>query len=273
MSKGIIYIATGEKYIAEAMVSAKSVKQNSPGIEITLFADRDVSESCFDKKIVIEDPYYSNLDKVICMMKSPYTQTLFLDTDTYVCDDLAELFQLLEKFDLALAHAPIRSFLLKNNHPIDDEFEKIPSSFPEMNTGVILFKKSPNTDRVLANWLTFHKQYIHCQKQLNNTVGIHDQPSLRRAIYNSESRIAILTPEYNCRLIFPTFIYDKVKIIHCRTANFPRLAQKINQKIGSRIYLPELKLVIPASKWLKLFNLSNFPLLLHKLIKKRVSKP
>lgn len=48
MSKGIIYIATGQKYIAEAIVLANSVKQNSPGIDITLFSDREIQESCFD---------------------------------------------------------------------------------------------------------------------------------------------------------------------------------------------------------------------------------
>jgi alpha-N-acetylglucosamine transferase len=33
-------------------------------------------------------------------------QTIFLDTDTYVIDNIDELFDLLERFDIAAAHAP-----------------------------------------------------------------------------------------------------------------------------------------------------------------------
>ncbi len=44
------------------------------------------------------------------MSASPYEHTLFLDADTYICDNINELFDLLELFDLALAHDTFRLF-------------------------------------------------------------------------------------------------------------------------------------------------------------------
>jgi len=47
-------------------------------------------------------------DKILPLLDSPFNRTVFLDTDTQVCSEFFELFDLLDRFDLAVAHAPWR---------------------------------------------------------------------------------------------------------------------------------------------------------------------
>lgn len=48
MSRGVVYIATGEKYIVEAVYSAASVKAIHPDLPITLFTDSKTKHDNFD---------------------------------------------------------------------------------------------------------------------------------------------------------------------------------------------------------------------------------
>ena len=49
--------------------------------------------------------------------------------------------------------------------------------------------------------------------------SLPDQPSFRKALYESSLRLATLPPEYNCRLPFPGFLHDPVRILHGRTTD------------------------------------------------------
>ena len=133
MNNGVIYIATGDRYIDEAIVSAKSLKHNSPGIPVTILTSKLIDCSCFDREILIESPAYNWQDKISQMYASPYKKTLFIDTDTFICADISHTFSLLDKFDLAAVHATFRENIY--------QVKGVPESFPEMNTGVILYKK------------------------------------------------------------------------------------------------------------------------------------
>ena len=41
MDRGVIYVATGPAYVAEALISAASVKNRMPGLPVTLFCDQE----------------------------------------------------------------------------------------------------------------------------------------------------------------------------------------------------------------------------------------
>jgi len=56
MSRGIIYIATGEKYIKEALISAASLKDKMPDLSITLFSSKEVNSQVFNEVILINNP-------------------------------------------------------------------------------------------------------------------------------------------------------------------------------------------------------------------------
>ena len=223
MSVGIVYIATGKKYIDEACRSATSLKKNMPNMPITIFSSEDVKSPDFDEVVIIKEPTYGFYDKVAHIYASPYDNTLFLDTDTYICDDFSEIFALLKNFDIATAHAPVR---------ITYQINGTPNSFPEMNTGVILFKKSPQTDKLFDNWLVLFKE------QMEQAVKPpHDQPAFREALFKSQLKVTTLTPEYNCRFIIPTFVSGKVKILHGRCDDLSLVATEINSKTIPRFFV------------------------------------
>jgi hypothetical protein len=205
--QGILYVATGKKYAQEAIKSARSFKQRMPDVPIAIFTDDATpteKEEIFDNVIILERPKFHYLDKVEALQRTPYEKTLFLDTDTYCVESCYELFALLERFDIAAAHSPVRVSTQNNG--------KCPLSFPELNTGVIVYRNSREVCRVIEHW-----RKIFCF-QLSKGFNINDQPAFREAVYQSSLQIGILTPEYNLRTCFPYFVGGNalVKIVHDR---------------------------------------------------------
>lgn len=238
MSKGVIYIAVGSQYVAEAVTSAASLKKCMSNLPITLYSSEPVASPYFNQVKVIDSPRYDTpgIDKISNMYDSPYEYTLFLDSDTYICADLLEIFNLLDKFDMAVAHAPFRiaPTHINGREWIPYQFTEIPESFPEMNTGVILYKKNYKVQHFFQKWLNLCEQKVK-----NHGKPLHDQATFRSVLYESELRTATLTPEYNCRFIFPVFVSGQVKVLHGRPPNFELIASKINSETGMRVFTPQ----------------------------------
>ena len=234
-SRGIIYIVTGQKFVDEACLSAASVKRCMPDIPITLFSDVPRSSSLFNQIVPIVKPTHGHEDKILNIAKSPYQETLYLDSDTHMVDDSRELFSLLERFDLAAVHAPYRA---------QYQVSEVPDCFPEFNTGVLLFSKSYKTDLLFARWIQIYRE--DGIKPLNWLFpggaslyrhAIPNQPSFRRALYESDVRIATVPPEYNCRVPFPGFVHTKVKILHGRARSVTKIAEEINKTMLPRVHV------------------------------------
>jgi len=232
MSRGVVYIATGEKYINEALISAVSLKDKMPDLPITLFSSEEVNSQVFNEVILIKN-YQSKcgiigkINKVAYISQTPYEETLFLDTDTYICSNFLELFSMLKDFDIAVAHAPNR---------IAYQVANVPESFPEMNTGVILFKHSQSVNIFFHEWLNIYNRDM-INKEITLGKHLHDQPAFREALYHSNLRVATLTPEYNCRFVMPGYVDKEVKILHGRHTDLPAIAKKINSYKKQRIFL------------------------------------
>ena len=218
MDRGVIYIATGPAHVAEALTSAASVKRHMPDLPITLFSDRGCADPNIDRVIRIEpDPSRpSSATKHTHIGASPYRESLYLDSDTYMCGKLDDLFTLLETFDLAAAHAPMRAM-----HEID----AVPDCFPEFNCGVILFRRSAAVDALFSQWADAFARnldllqrdqirWLHPAHERAHALG--DQGAFREALYRSPVRFATLPPEYNCRFSVPGFVDGPVKILHGR---------------------------------------------------------
>jgi len=233
--RGIVYIVTGQKCVAEACRSAASVKKCMPDIPITIFSDVPIDSTLFDQVVPIDSPEYSNEAKLLHIRKSPYKETLFLDSDTHMIDDSRELFSLLERFDFAAVHSPCRAQYQVN---------EVPDCFPELHLGVLLFRKSKQTESLLERWAQLYREdkgktVTWLVPGLASWYGhaLPEQPSFRRAIYESGLKIAVLPQEYNCRLPFPGFVHTKVKILHGRVHSFPEIAEKLNKSTLPRVYL------------------------------------
>ncbi len=233
--RGIIYIVTGQQYVDEAKRSATSAKICMPEIPITIFSDIPVSLELFDQVVPIENPTHGPEDKILHIGRSPYEETLYLDSDTYVTDDCRELFLLLKQFDLAASHATYRA---------QYQVSQVPDCFPEFNAGIILFKKTEKIDALFEQWARFYNEdrlkpvsWLLPDDSSWYRGSIPNQPSLRRAIYGSSLRMATLPAEYNCRLSFPGFVHAKVKIIHGRAQSLEKVSEKLNGTTLPRVHV------------------------------------
>jgi hypothetical protein len=238
MNPGVVYVALGERYVAEALVSAASLKRSMPGLPVTLYSDVAVASPHVDRVVNAgPNPSFPGCAaKIPHIAASPYDQTLFLDSDTYVCGDLAPLFALLDAFDLAAAHAPTRAVY---------EVEGVPDSFPEFNTGVLLFRRSAAVQSAFSSWADLFSRYLERLRRdevrwlrpvENRSHLLNDQGVFREALYRSSVRIATLPPEYNCRFSAPGFIDGPVSILHGRGPDLSSVAAAINAVVVRRGY-------------------------------------
>lgn len=232
--RGVIYVVTGGRHTAEACRSAAQTKRCMPDLPISIFTDQPLQDPLFDRVIPIP-PASGFLTKVVTLRKSPYRDTLFLDSDTHVVDDIRPLFQLLERFDLAASHAPYR---------ITYHVPGVPDCFPEFNTGVLLYRQNPKTEVLWDHWHRFYNEDLARPLDWHFPGGeqwfrdaLPDQPSFRQAVYRSDVAVATLTPEYNCRTPFPGFLHGKAQIIHGRSEDLVADTQTLNKADIPRVHL------------------------------------
>ena len=204
MTQGVIYVATGADYIELARTSAQSLRATNPGLAIDLFTDQlsVVDPGEFDQ--VHPVPRVHARAKLECLPLSRFSRTLYLDCDTLVVGDLGNVFSLLDRFDLAMAHDVRRaSDLIQEGLDV-----ATPYAFPQMNSGVLLYRKSPETDGFFAQWARkFHASGVS-----------RDQIVLKDMLWDSKLRFYVLPPEFNLRRVTVLDAWEpadcEVKIIH-----------------------------------------------------------
>lgn len=186
-SRGVIYVASGPDYVDLARVSAASLRAVEPGLAIDLFTDDPDRPGLdmFDQihRIDVPEPR----SKLTCMALTRFDRTLFLDADTLVVGALGDLFDLLERFDCALAHDVRRaSALVQAGHE-----EQTPYAFPQLNSGVLLYRRSPTMLSFLAEWAARFR-----------AAGVdRDQIILKDMLWRSDLRFYVLPPEFNLRRV------------------------------------------------------------------------
>jgi hypothetical protein len=229
-TEGVVYIATGKDYIQEACLSAKSLKEHNESIHTTIFSDTSFSSPYFDDVRLFKDPDYDFGDSVIDPDMTPYDRTLFLDTDTYVCENISGIFDILDRFDIAVTHNPGSRTAVHNGYGD----RGVPDAFPQYNTGVLLFKNNSQTREFFESWASIYEE-----NKVQVGVGLN-QPAFREALYKSELQIATLPSEYNLRVRYDGsvgFMTDSVKIVHGRhPAGLPAVSKHLNANDGMRVY-------------------------------------
>jgi hypothetical protein len=236
MDRGVIYIATGRVYVDEALISAASLKVHMPGLPITIFSNLAINDPNIDRTVRIgsDSSPPTSATKFTHIGESPYRETLYLDSDTYVCDRLDDLFVLLKFFDLAAAHSPRRAM-----HEIDG----VPDSFPELNSGVILFRRCAAVQALFSAWADAFARNLELMQRdeirwlyppHKRARILGDQGAFREALYRSEVRLATLPPEYNCRFSAGGFVDGPVRILHGRGLDLPSVAAAINSVLTRR---------------------------------------
>ena len=108
--EGVLQVATGERYRAEAVKSVERIRPFLNGRPIALVTDKyeRVFEEVFDRIIIHPSPKKSYRDKILPLLYPPYKRTLFLDTDLEVLSPIDDIFQILKSVDVVGCHAPVR---------------------------------------------------------------------------------------------------------------------------------------------------------------------
>lgn len=224
VKRGIIYLGTDDEFIAEAQRSAGRVRDIGSW-DITLMSDRHRDLPEFNRVIEIPttDPFHWG-EKITAIRQSPYDQTIYLDSDTYLVDKagIEHIFDVLDRFDVAAAHDTHRH--------LDDQYSRdeipepsAPPSFQWYNAGVIGLSDSESVDQMLALWQDIHEEYIETFRMIS------DQASLREALWETDVSICTLPREYNYRIPFEQTIRGEVKIAHGHATNLPELIEFANR--------------------------------------------
>jgi hypothetical protein len=181
MPNGVVMAAFGQKYVDLADQAAESLAQHNPKLEVDLSTDADKTMGPFSRVHILQDVWIRS--KVDAMLQSRFDRTLYLDVHLLVLADLSDLFEVLDKFDIAPTHDQYcNSALARRIYR-----ELIANAFPQINAGVLAFRKTEPVIEFLQNW----KNEITAQ-------GIDkDQPSLRELLCKKYLKLAVLPPEYN----------------------------------------------------------------------------
>lgn len=213
---GVLYISTGQKYVSEVFDSVRTLKRETD-IDCTLITDKPVEHNLIDDIILRENPddRPDNAYKLYNISETPYEKTIYLDSDTYVRNDISELFSILDSFDLSMTQAPVRN---------TDRLPDLPQWFPEYNCGVMLFNDNDTTSEFFEQWRTNYELLDFQQ----------DQPSFRKTLFESGIDYFTMLREYNVRF-WPGYVDEDVRIVHTHLDN-QAIASRLAETSGPRAY-------------------------------------
>ena len=221
MRDGVIYVATGGGYRDLACASARTLRRTNPGLPVDLFTD-DLSADgleVFDR--VHPVPRLHDRAKLDCLPLTRFERTLFLDCDTLVLRGFGDLFDVLDRFECAVAHDMRRASALIR----EGQQEVTPYAFPQMNSGVLLYRRSGAMRAFLEEWA----RRFHAAPEITR-----DQVILKDLLWASDLRFYVLPPEFNLRRVtmldawepldaLPTILHSHRLLDHLRSAGAMRL--------------------------------------------------
>ena len=195
--QGILYIATGDWHCGEAVANAKTSRPFAAERPIVLITDC-VSEAkasgAFDEVVQHPNPKHCYRDKVSALVRLPFAETLFLDSDARLTAPVEALFQARGCADLAAVQAPVRL-------PAGWRDLEVPTLFSEINSGVLLWKRSRKQRSLVRHWLRLY------DRLQSSTGQAWDQASLRSVLWffvqKRGFRLAVLPAEANFRTTKP----------------------------------------------------------------------
>lgn len=191
--EGFLYIAFGEAFTSEALLSIESLKKHNPDCNVALYTDNPNAIGEEHTKIIdillgIQPGHIRA--KVDYVPHSPFRKTLYLDSDTVIVRDISDIFACLDRFDVLVTHDYARK--RKKYSALVPEYAEIPYSFSEVNGGVMAYVANERTEKFLNLW----KEYFY--KYFQQTNG-WDQVSLRVSLWKSDVSLSHMPFEYNIR--------------------------------------------------------------------------
>lgn len=254
----------GSKYFDQAVLSALSFKQHNPHLGTALFsADLEQTHEVFDHHFSV----YQNEEerawttrylnewsptkritnlKVLCSVRSPFYKTLHLDADTYVLDDVSEIFDELDTYSILFTNSD-RVKRDETGKNIGCTQLTVPD---QANSGVYAFRQDDKARFIMGEqWLGIVEdkgigeqavQTMYMRKP-EQYMGDVKWKCLDNVIYNAQRRMWRSMYEYG--------LWDEAKILHF--GNYEAFLRLHNGEIEKNdlLELPIVKSCDPA--WLE----------------------
>ena len=173
MSKGFVLYASGKDYVRQAYLCALSIKSNGNSYPVSILTDEDVDNknNIFDQ--IIEIPWQIEKDTSRYQISnrwktyhaSPYTETIVMDTDVLVTQNIDNWWNFFNNYDLFF---PTHVYTYRNVKVTSDYYRKAfrANKLPNIYTGIHYFKKGDRAhlffkwlETVSNNWELFYGHY------------------------------------------------------------------------------------------------------------------
>lgn len=224
MSNLIFYIATKD-YIKEAEQSAQSLLKVMPNSEIALLTFGKDWQADFDYILELDYDkdqrwYYNSIAAFNRVFELGFDKYIYLDTDTFICEDFSEVWQWLDYYDFIATYAPGRV----------TTGTTLPIYYPEIHIGMCAFRSSNKIKFLFEDWLNQYKDNQHIYRDNN-------QGALRDVLHTAyDVRLMILPPEYCFRYKFGGFLSGPCKVLHGRDGDLPKIAEMVNAEKRMRTF-------------------------------------
>ena len=205
--KAICYVAFGDLYISQALLSIKTLRKIDSITKIVLITNFDFDPEVFnfwdnsrDEIFVFNDSFKKNRNYKTNIFEYVDAEKIaYIDSDTLILSKFDIAWSFLDYFDIALKFNPV-----KQKKPGKGDIKILNDKFtvgelPHFNGGMFFFKKSEASKVFFKIWNEKYKEHN----------SPYDQISLNEALFKSKVRILPLTSEWN---YFPDLNFYKGKI-------------------------------------------------------------
>lgn len=215
MSKGILIFAVGEEYIRQAYLCALSIKATGNDTPVSLFTDKEVENknNVFDQIVIDKWPVYdASRYQVLNRWKtyhySPYDETIVLDADTLVLQDITDWWKFFGNYELFF---PTNVYTYRNVKLTSDYYRKafIANKLPNIYTGIHYFKKGDKAhlffkwlELISNNWEMFYGNF--CKEHYPNAPSMDLSTSIAIKILELDQDVT------NTRIQFLKFVHMKL---------------------------------------------------------------
>lgn len=227
MKRCIVYHAVCQKrYIAFAKASAQSAKKLMPDVDTVLLTDLPFKSHRFDKIIQVESVKLIDAHLPPLSRLPQYDSGIYLDSDTYVCAPLYDVFELVEttKIDVALVHT--------SGKGRDYTYPKcgIPEAYPHWRSAFVAFQDHDQTRAFFDLWAKLFREHREKYRDRMAHEGrcYPDQMVMRVALYHSDLVTVTLPPRY-CTTLGGIVIRGTISVIAVE-GNVEKLAREANRE-------------------------------------------
>lgn len=195
---GFVLGACGQFHLEQAIRTCQEIQILHPGIPVDLYTDSEGpailgDDHPFDQVCIIRHHWFR--PKLDALVSTRFDKTIYLDNDIFVLAPIDDVFQALDRFDIAICHNPNRIGWMATTQ-LDVRF---PNAMPQLNAGMLGFRKTAQTTSFMTEW----------RDQVLTRKLPKDQPVLREMLYQSDLHIGILPDEYNLLFSGKAFLRGK----------------------------------------------------------------